>query len=238
MIYTLKHFPRQNLTLHTFSRIIYHRDGLDARSRLDLGGIGAETAAFSEESSTLRTANQRRGLKSLSRTILGVDLPKSKTQARSDWSSVPLTESQIIYSARDAWAGAAIVEKLAEYDPETFGTSNLVKLLADSETPVRELMGRKKRRDRAKADLGKILKAYSNQANLSSSSTTATTAQSNNGEPPKKHATKKRLEWPGEVVEKVRSLRHEIKTSKMDRPLVFDVDGFHFDIGGENVYKP
>ena len=194
-----------------------------------MGGIGAETFSFADSSSKIRIANQRRGLKTLSETILGVDLPKSKATAISDWSAVPLTESQIMYSARDAWAGAAIVEKLAEYDPETFDTANLVDLLSDSETPIHRLMKRKKRRERAKADLRRILNSYTDKSNLSTPKATKSKKERN-----------KRVELPGTVLEKVRSLRKVIKTKKMDHPLVFDVDhlGFEFEGDQKNVYRP
>ena len=212
------------------------RDGLDARSRLDLGGIGAETSPFEDSSSTKRTANQRRGLKTLSQTILGLDLPKSKSQAISDWSNVPLAESQIMYSACDAWAGAAIVEKLAEYDPETFDTANLVNLLSNSETPIHKLMQRKKRRDRAKADLRRIMNSYSDKA---PSSSQKYTRSSTKGGPKKQMRT--RVELPESVFNEVCLLRKEIKTRKMDRPLVFDVDHLGFDFERpeqKNIYRP
>ena len=44
---------------------------------------------------------------------LGTELNKSKRIVLSDWSKTPLSEEQISYSARDAWAAAAILEKLA-----------------------------------------------------------------------------------------------------------------------------
>jgi len=61
--------------------------GLDAKSRLDLGFLGGPK----------RT--NRFGLKTSSKGLLGVDLPKPKEIAVSDWSAVPLTEPQIVYSA-------------------------------------------------------------------------------------------------------------------------------------------
>jgi hypothetical protein len=58
-------------------------NGLDAKSRLDLGGIGGNKN------------NKKRGLKALSQHIWGVHLTKPKAQTLSDWSHVPLTEHQI-----------------------------------------------------------------------------------------------------------------------------------------------
>jgi hypothetical protein len=122
---------------------------LEAKSRLDLGGIDGNIKN-----------NQRRGLKTLAKYILGVHLPKPKAQALSDWSHVPLTEHQISYSARDAWAGAAIASKLAEYDPETWGHFHLVELLKKQETPISQLADRMGQHKRAKQDLGTLLKPY------------------------------------------------------------------------------
>ena len=141
-----------------------------------------------------------------------------------------------MYSARDAWAGAAIVEKLAEYDPETFDTANLVNLLSNSETPIHKLMQRKKRRDRAKADLRRIMNSYSDKA---SSSSQKYTRSSTKGGPKKQMRT--RVELPESVFNEVRLLRKEIKTRKMDRPFVFDVDHLGFDFERpeqKNIYRP
>jgi ribonuclease D len=111
--------------------------GLKAKSRLDLGFIGTGSSGQKNNNN-----KRRSGLKTLSRAVIGVDLPKPKKISMSDWSSVPLTEKQIIYSARDAWAGAAIVNKLAEYDSDTFGHEALVRSLQHSETPISKLVDR------------------------------------------------------------------------------------------------
>ena len=54
---------------------------LEARSRVDLGGIGS-------------TGGELRGLKKLTGSILGFDLPKSRRMAISNWSQVPLSDAQ------------------------------------------------------------------------------------------------------------------------------------------------
>jgi len=120
---------------------------LDAKSRLDLSFVGGGQS------------NQY-GLKSLSKGLLGVDLPKPKKVTLSDWRIVPLSERQIIYSARDAWAGAAIAEKLAEYDPMTFSHETLVKTLPQIEPSISELVTKKQQRDRARKDLQRLLTPY------------------------------------------------------------------------------
>ncbi len=120
--------------------------GLDAKSRLDLGFLGGRS--------------NRYGLKFLSKGLLGLDLPKPKEVAMSDWSSIPLTEDQIMYSARDAWAGAAIAKKLAEYCPSTFSQEALVKTLTAMEPSISDLVAKQRRRDCAKKDLRRLLAPY------------------------------------------------------------------------------
>jgi hypothetical protein len=191
------------------------RGGLEARSRLDLGGLGS--SCDGEQ----RRNNPRRGLKALSRVILGVDLPKPKSQILSDWSQVPLTEDQIMYSARDAWAAAAIVNRLAEQDPATFGNSNLIQWLESHETPTSNLMQRKEQRQRAKDELDRLLQPYKKVPPRSSSSKAPL-------HPPARNL-------PELVVAKVRKLRDVIKTVKKDHPIPIEVDhlGFEFDDTGQ-----
>jgi len=121
-------------------------NGLDAKSRFDLGFLGGRS--------------KRYGLKALTKGLLGVDLPKPREVTLSDWSMIPLNEHQIIYSARDAWAGAAIAKQLAIHDPTTFGHETLVKTLAQTEPSISELVDKQRRRDRAKKDLRKLLVSH------------------------------------------------------------------------------
>jgi len=160
--------------------------GLDAKSRLDLGWVGG------------KQRTNRYGLKTLSKGLLGVDLPKPKEIAVSDWSAVPLTEKQIVYSARDAWAGAAIAAKLAEYDPEVFSHESLVLSLPQVEPSISELVSKQRRRNRAKRDLQRLLAPY-----------------------PKKHS-----DLPEKVQAEVRNLRGLIKTRVMEPQLSFEVDNY------------
>lgn len=121
---------------------------LEAKSRLDLGGLRADEK------------NNTPGLKTLAASVLGLDLPKSRKTATSDWSRFPLTVAQVTYGARDAWVGAAVVAELAQRDPLVFGTAALVKRL-ESQTTVEELYQRQRRRKRAKMVLNALLTPYS-----------------------------------------------------------------------------
>ena len=121
------------------------RNSLEARSRLDLNN--------------LRTARESPGLKRLCRTILGVELPKSRRVATSDWSRVPLSSTQLAYSARDAWAGAAVSAVLEARDPSTFSPFCLQQRLRGQRS-LRDLQRRLKKRKRAKHQLKSILAPY------------------------------------------------------------------------------
>eukprot|EP00550_Attheya_septentrionalis_P000603 CAMPEP_0198283570 /NCGR_PEP_ID=MMETSP1449-20131203/3143_1 /TAXON_ID=420275 /ORGANISM="Attheya septentrionalis, Strain CCMP2084" /LENGTH=326 /DNA_ID=CAMNT_0043980239 /DNA_START=128 /DNA_END=1105 /DNA_ORIENTATION=- len=112
---------------------------LVAKSRFDVGGVGSSTPS-----------KNTRGLKSLVTAVLGVELEKSKKVARSDWSKVPLTNKQVAYGARDAWAGAAILFDLAERDPNAFGSDAILSLLKATERPIHEVHLRAQQRKAAK----------------------------------------------------------------------------------------
>lgn len=71
---------------------------LEARSRLNLADV--------------ISSDQTLGLETLSQSILRINLPKTQSVARSNWSNIPLSDRQLNYAARDAWAGAAIVHAL------------------------------------------------------------------------------------------------------------------------------
>ena len=163
--------------------------GLDARSRLDLGWLGG------------KEQTNRYGLKTLSKGLLGVDLPKPKDVAISDWSAVPLTEEQIVYSARDAWAGAAVANKLAEYYPEMFCHESLVVSLRESESSISELVSLQRRRNQAKRDLQRLLATF-----------------------PEKYT-----ELPYDIQERVKYLRGLIKTPVIEPHLNFEVNNYLVD---------
>ena len=87
-------------------------------SRFDMGGIGSDQPGRST------------GLARLVAGVLGVVLPKSNTLARTHWSKTPLlSKNEVSYAARDAWAGAAILEELRLVDPDRFDPSSIARLL-------------------------------------------------------------------------------------------------------------
>jgi hypothetical protein len=184
-------------------------EDFEATSRLDLGLIGIQQQQqqhehhSSQDHNEHRNTRTRHGLQSLCRCLLNIDLPKPKSVAMSDWSQVPLSEDQIIYSARDAWAGAAIAQKLAEYDPETFAPSNLMLVLSEREPSIALLAKRQKRRDQAKRDLTRLLRPY---------------------------RAKRHDGMPKQVHERARDLRGVIKKRILDPHLVFETNHLDFKI--------
>ena len=98
----------------------------DIRGRFDIGGIGGK------DGETL-------SLKRLANGILGVELPKSRKIAISNWGKFPLSDQQIAYAARDAWIAAAVMHEMAKLDEATFSTEAISDLLLPSEVPIVEL---------------------------------------------------------------------------------------------------
>lgn len=115
------------------------------QGRFDIGGIG------SNNGNTM-------SLKNLAGAILGVEMKKSKKLAISDWGKVPLTNSQVAYAARDAWAAAAIMSELRELDVDRFSTVAIQNLLLqEEEIDMTTLDQRATERKAAKVRLGDIL---------------------------------------------------------------------------------
>lgn len=163
---------------------------LDAKSRFDLGTVVPCTNGTEKH-----RGRNRSGLQSLSKSILGVNLPKDRGDVQSDWSDVPLSDARIVYAARDAWAGAAISNKLAEYDPECFSREALVNLFRQMETPISNLVKRRRKRRRAKENLELLLHPF-------------------------KDETSERL--PRQVQQKAKRLRELINTRVIDHHVVFE----------------
>ncbi len=89
-------------------------------NRFDMGGIGSNRSGSTK------------GLARLVAGILGVVLPKSKKLARTHWSKEPpLSKQEVGYAARDAWAGAAVLERLYELDADRFDPSTIAQQLQD-----------------------------------------------------------------------------------------------------------
>jgi hypothetical protein len=90
-------------------------------TRFDIGGIG-----IGKRGSGGRTI----GLARLVAGVLGVVLPKSKKLARTHWGrKPPLSKEEVAYAARDAWAAAAVVERVGALDASRFGPSSVLKTL-------------------------------------------------------------------------------------------------------------
>ena len=126
---------------------------------MDLGGIGSDTPKGNTAS-----------LRTLSKRVLGVDLPKSRKLAMSNWAKVPLTNQQVAYAARDAWASAAILHELGtnetnetkkkQHNPEVFSAESLLALLQTQlqECSIQELEEKARLRKDTKTKLFSILR--------------------------------------------------------------------------------
>lgn len=163
---------------------------LEAKSRLNLGTIGG--------------GDDIKGLKRLSKAILEVNLPKTKSLAVSNWSKCPLSAQQLAYSARDAWAGAAIVKELMVRDPHAFAPHRLKELLRQEQS-IAEMNAIAMERKLARSELTTLLAPFRSKR------------------------TKMR-ELPGKVRMKASRLRCTIKESAPLKPMVFDVSGLGIEI--------
>lgn len=130
---------RDMLDLYRWSRY-----RLSARSRFDLGGVRSNT--------TTGNTKERIGLKRLVQAVLGMEMKKSRRLAMSDWSQMPLPENQLAYCARDAWAGAAVVQELATRFPNDFDTEALRRWVRKERT-IAEIDQRAQQRKIAKLKL-------------------------------------------------------------------------------------
>lgn len=118
---------------------------LEVRSRFDLGLLGV--------------SKERLGLKALTKIVLQQNLKKPKRISLSDWSRPQLGDEQLAYAARDAWAGAAVLEELAQQDPDTFSAETLIPRLR-SQPLLRELDQSVSRRKKAKRTLQQFRHVY------------------------------------------------------------------------------
>ena len=107
-------------------------------------------------------------LQKLVRALVGVELPKSKKTAMSNWSQIPLSERQIVYASRDAWAGAAIVENLNLLFP-TMNIQVLGDLVQNHEREIQEIDSRRRLRKDAKKKMKDIINQFEKYINLSPS---------------------------------------------------------------------
>ncbi|GMH69857.1 hypothetical protein TrST_g4709 [Triparma strigata] len=119
-----------SLDLHSYS------PSISLTSRLDLGGLSG---------STVRPV----GLKNVTKAILDYDIPKNRKIMLSDWSA-KLSQSQLEYACRDAWAGYAVFVALKEMYPSIFNDERILEIM-EKEINVHELKVRFDERKKAKA---------------------------------------------------------------------------------------
>lgn len=126
-----------------------------APNRLDLGGIvpmisGTEKDFHEDRNheddpclSHASTMNQT-GLRTATTHVLGLDLPKSRRIAVSNWARTPLSHDQVVYAARDAWAALAVADCLALVDPDRYGAKAWLQRFSKQESYLSELQSRRK----------------------------------------------------------------------------------------------
>jgi len=174
---------------------------LQGKSRFDLGGIASPSSS------------KRIGLKTLVHTLLGIDLKKSKRLAMSNWSK-PLTEAQINYSARDAWAGAAVLEALGRIHPNNFSSSAIHDVVSN-ERHVMELHERAALRKKSKQELKRILHQFKIYSNVSQTSENC------------------ELVFPSRLQEKVDKLKLVVKETAPDGVKHFDEEFLGFSLANK-----
>jgi hypothetical protein len=117
---------------------------LNCSSRFDIGGIGS-------------TAKRNRiGLQKLAKALVGVEIPKTKRISRSDWSQVPLSEAQLIYAARDAWAGAAVMNNIHRMYRQMH-IDVIAVMVKEKERPMIDVDVRARKRRKAKNEFKDIM---------------------------------------------------------------------------------
>eukprot|EP00591_Stephanopyxis_turris_P006057 CAMPEP_0195520452 /NCGR_PEP_ID=MMETSP0794_2-20130614/16915_1 /TAXON_ID=515487 /ORGANISM="Stephanopyxis turris, Strain CCMP 815" /LENGTH=456 /DNA_ID=CAMNT_0040649815 /DNA_START=72 /DNA_END=1442 /DNA_ORIENTATION=+ len=176
-------FGRRNRKSSSSSRQNQDHGELKMCCRFDMGGIGCGTTGDGIVSAKRRN---RVGLKGLMETVLGLELVKSMHLSVSNWSKYPLKPDQLAYCARDAWAGAVVLDVLGSIcDGESSGSSNgndgedgndklsfapeaIREMVLRDERSMRELDSRACFRKQAKTELKRlrfeILRQYSGRS--------------------------------------------------------------------------
>ena len=116
---------------------------ISLRGRFDLGGLSG-------------TPTKPVGLKNATQTILNVTIPKNRKLMLSDWSK-KLSDDQLEYACRDAWAGYECFSRLREKFSEEFSDSILRDIFL-RQLSVKEMHVRRRNRKIAKREI-KFLKS-------------------------------------------------------------------------------
>jgi hypothetical protein len=184
---------------------------LDCSSRFDIGGVGS-------------TAKRNRvGLQKLAKALVGVEIPKSKRISRSDWSQVPLSEAQLVYAARDAWAGAAVMKNIHRMYRHMH-IDVIADMVKEIERPMIDVDIRARKRRKARSDFKNIMdemKALSTYLTPEEEIRRGTTF------------SRLQLIMPDEVRNELDRLQKIIDDTSPDGLLVFDAQelGFDFTFG-------
>ena len=128
--------------------------------------------------------------------------------AAGNWNQIPLSDKQIAYCARDAWAGAAIVDELKARDPETFSPHNLRSLL-EGQQSIEEMATLAMERKLARTELTSLVAPFRTQRH-----------------------SRKRI--PISVHRDVCRLQNTIKALRPHPPLAFDVSSLGIKIERSN----
>ena len=191
---------------------------LNANSRFDIGGIGSNSKT-----------RGRIGLEKLVREIVGVELAKSKKIAMSDWSMIPLTDIQVMYASRDAWAGAAVMENIGKYDG--LDVDCIAQMLRGKERNMQEVDSRARLRKQAKLEMKEIITKVKEMA----SSLHGGSDVKDNGDPNDKKSSRRDSYaslldlMPKETRAEVDRLQIILDDTSPDGPIYFDADKLGLD---------
>ena len=97
---------------------------------------------------------QRLGLRALLAEASQLDLPKSKKISMSNWGAKKLTEAQLVYAARDAWAAVRVVHSLQ--NDHHNGAALVPVFLETEERPLVDMDVRARKRKEAKMAFTKL----------------------------------------------------------------------------------
>lgn len=101
----------------------------------------------------LAGGRQPRGLARLTLEATGVTLPKSASVQKSNWAAPTLSEKQVAYAAADAWAGRAVLARLASIDEASFGYAAVHRRLSEGEKSCAALYALRRARQATRASL-------------------------------------------------------------------------------------